>query len=552
MPTRLNTNFPPLTDSNEFESLIRDICAKEWGDPNTKRFGRSGQEQFGVDIYGQPVDLEGKYRAAQCKLRTKRSQLTRKEIETEVRSAEKFPHQLDMLIIVTDAPRDTKTQVLIDNIRESQVDGGKHRVEIWFWDDVKERLALHRDLIIKFYPDYYSSLSVLPDVERLVDIPVQVAFFSNSHTGQSLSLEEALKFRGIRTISDSEANLNNSIAIDGVVFYFNSDDLEKSMTYDSMLRLVSKTISTMEKVRTKLPFFLVLPPDIIGEYHKAAEVLSGNIQDITIMTFDMPSSLLVDQIFKTVYEHGYMKRGGIPVVDIIIRTREGKPKNVVLDVNWSEKLSITRFPTEGEWEQDFLPALRAIRCNVLDQSDTVRLHFDCQLPLPAAFAVGFYFNVRVADIGVWARKMGVSVFKQQFWLSGGTASNVVFKPNWIKLPSIGGKTAIVELTTYVSIHNSVQHFSEAKNINADAWVQFPLIVNGEFLENIDEANAVAYASQVGQLIRSLNARGITDIHLFARIPSSLAIIIGQRLLACGRIHLYWFKNPNYEFGFTLQ
>jgi hypothetical protein len=59
MPTRLNTNFPPLTDSNEFESLIRDICAKEWGDPNTKRFGRSGQEQFGVDIYGQPVDLEG-------------------------------------------------------------------------------------------------------------------------------------------------------------------------------------------------------------------------------------------------------------------------------------------------------------------------------------------------------------------------------------------------------------------------------------------------------------------------------------------------------------
>jgi len=76
MPTRLDTNFAPLTDSDEFESMICDLCAFEWGDLNTQKFGRKGQKQYGVDVYGQPVDLNGRYCAAQCKLRTKREALT--------------------------------------------------------------------------------------------------------------------------------------------------------------------------------------------------------------------------------------------------------------------------------------------------------------------------------------------------------------------------------------------------------------------------------------------------------------------------------------------
>ena len=116
MPTRLDTNYPAPTNSDEFELLIRDICALEWNDPHTEKFGRKGQKQFGVDIYGQPVDLNGQYRAAQCKLRTKRDQLTEQEIEAEVSDARNFPHELDTLIIATDAPRDTNTQTLVDQL----------------------------------------------------------------------------------------------------------------------------------------------------------------------------------------------------------------------------------------------------------------------------------------------------------------------------------------------------------------------------------------------------------------------------------------------------
>ncbi|MEM7349019.1 MAG: SAVED domain-containing protein, partial [Chloroflexota bacterium] len=76
--------------------------------------------------------------------------------------------------------------------------------------------------------------------------------------------------------------------------------------------------------------------------------------------------------------------------------------------------------------------------------------------------------------------------------------------------------------------------------------------DGEPIPNIDEGFAVAYANQVGQIIRTLNAQGFVDVHIFARIPASLAILIGQRLVACGRIHLYWFENPRYRFAFTLS
>ena len=117
MPTRLDTNFARLTDPDEFESMVRDICAREWGDPNTAKYGRSGQKQTGVDVYGQPEGLDGVYRGAQCKLRTTNAPLTEVQIEKEVTEARHFPHKLDTLILVTDAPRDKDTQILVDTMR---------------------------------------------------------------------------------------------------------------------------------------------------------------------------------------------------------------------------------------------------------------------------------------------------------------------------------------------------------------------------------------------------------------------------------------------------
>jgi hypothetical protein len=58
---------------------------------------------------------------------------------------------------------------------------------------------------------------------------------------------------------------------------------------------------------------------------------------------------------------------------------------------------------------------------------------------------------------------------------------------------------------------------------ADAWLQVPLNNEGKPFTNIDESHAVTYAMRVGRIIRHLNAKGITDVHLFARLPLALAV-----------------------------
>ena len=70
---------------------------------------------------------------------------------------------------------------------------------------------------------------------------------------------------------------------------------------------------------------------------------------------------------------------------------------------------------------------------------------------------------------------------------------------------------------------------------------------------IDEGIAVAYADHVGQLIRRIRSEyGISDFHIFTMLPSSLGILVGRNLQACGRLHFYWYDNPTYKFAFTLK
>ena len=133
---------------------------------------------------------------------------------------------------------------------------------------------------------------------------------------------------------------------------------------------------------------------------------------------------------------------------------------------WQSRLSTTRFPSQVEWQEIFVPALEAVRSQVLSQSDRARIQFNCQLHLPAAFALGFNFNIRVAGIGVWARRTGVSDFKQQFWLSDAQYAEIDFPVKWFERPRDGDKqSAIVELTSYDSIHASVGRFANQSGIN---------------------------------------------------------------------------------------
>jgi hypothetical protein len=65
MPPRA-IQLPAPAHWQDFESICRDLFAAEWGDTDTKRHGRAGQKQDGVDVFGL---RDGKWCGVQCKLR---------------------------------------------------------------------------------------------------------------------------------------------------------------------------------------------------------------------------------------------------------------------------------------------------------------------------------------------------------------------------------------------------------------------------------------------------------------------------------------------------
>lgn len=554
MPTRLDTNFARPTDPDEFESMVRDVCAFDWGDPGTQKFGRKGQKQYGVDVYGQPIDLNGKYRAAQCKLRTKDA-LTEEEIEAEVKEARSFPHVLDTLIIATDAPRDTHTQIAVDKICKREADIGSFKVAIWFWDDITERLATYPKLIVKYYRDYYANLTTLPIVERLIDKPLQLL---SVKLGPSIatSLEDRLRFRGVRVAeSDSAATaprtaLSDEILPDGLVCQYN---VPLTGADNSSLQKFASTVRIYEQqVESNCPVFVLLPSKLAGQFSDDLGLLGGDIRRIQVLTNGLPVDEIADCIFQSTFNYGHARRGGIATIEIAARASPNEPSFALLDLDWHTQLSTGHFPTPAEWEALFVPALGIVTKQIVGLGDRIRVHINSQLPLPAAFALGFFFNLRVARVGVWARKTGSSDFKRQFWLSDNDAADISYTPGWIRPLTGNCRSAVIELTTQVSIHKTVDPFVKKSGLTAEAWVELSLDEGRRTIVTIDESYAVAYASQVGMLVRRLNEQGVTDTHLFARVPSALAVLIGQRLQACGRIHLYWFDNPTYQFAFTLR
>ena len=468
----------------------------------------------------------------------------RQEIEHEVHEARAFPHRLDTLYIVTDAPRDSHTQIAVDTISNHERKGGSFRIVLWFWDTVCERLAAHPKLLIYYYPDHFRLLTTSVATERLLDTPIQIVLLNPNQSPVGEALANDLRMRGIR-VYDAKPPMFDEVALDGLAFYFDHED--------SREQLRSQIVSVMQLLLSEnstIPYFIISPQHL---QHLFAETIDQfKIEQERLCFYSPTTAMLADRLFETIFAFGYQRRGQLPTVNVATRTRNSRPRNVLLDMDWRSHLGIDHFPTLEQWEQRFALVLKTVRRALLEQADNLRIQFDCHLPLPAAFTLGYYFNVREANVGVWARQGDVSGLKRQLWFSKNRAINFLFEPEWVIRPKNDATVAVIELTTYASIATSVQLYLDQRGIRPNAHVRLPLQHNGESIQHIDEALALGYASQVGQLVRQLTAQGITDTYLFARIPSALAVLIGQRLLACNRIHLHWYQNPSYQYAFPLQ
>jgi hypothetical protein len=189
MPILATSHLPQPTDWNEFEDMCADLFSREWGDANAFRYGRQGQRQNGVDIYGAV-----KTAAVQCKGRRHwpLRELKTSDIDAAVTEAKAFQHPISEFTIATTAPVGTEQQDHALAITRDHRAKGLFIVNLVGWDDFIRRFTQHGNLVEKYYSSFVSFPtiqagidSVREAVEKVPDLIIQRAALTATQSAAS-------------------------------------------------------------------------------------------------------------------------------------------------------------------------------------------------------------------------------------------------------------------------------------------------------------------------------------------------------------------------------
>jgi hypothetical protein len=130
----------------DFETLCKKLWGEIWGIPNQiKRNGRLGQNQAGVDVYGKPKG-ESTYWGIQCKGKDEytNAQLSKPEIDKEIKKAKLFKPVLSVYIIATTANKDASIE---EYVRLKDIENQKDSFEIilYCWEDIVDLIEENKD-----------------------------------------------------------------------------------------------------------------------------------------------------------------------------------------------------------------------------------------------------------------------------------------------------------------------------------------------------------------------------------------------------------------------
>lgn len=133
----------------DFEKLCHDLYQEVWGDPNAVRHGRTGQPQYGVDIYGH--DRNRRFTGIQCKGKDAGfgAELTERELRDEVEKAKAFRPPLDVFILATTAQPDVKIQQVARDLDQAHKTIGLFDVHVVAWDTLQLLLLKHPEVAVR-------------------------------------------------------------------------------------------------------------------------------------------------------------------------------------------------------------------------------------------------------------------------------------------------------------------------------------------------------------------------------------------------------------------
>ena len=144
---------PYSTNPPESEVVFKELCLavlkRHWNRPGLDRFGKKGEEQFGVDIFD--IWGESPMYGAQCKLKESTKSLEPAEIRKEVEKAEGFPAKLDHYAIMTTGKVSGNAQLTIQQINQEHRAAGSFIVELFTWDKITKLLRQYPEIEQQFY-----------------------------------------------------------------------------------------------------------------------------------------------------------------------------------------------------------------------------------------------------------------------------------------------------------------------------------------------------------------------------------------------------------------
>ncbi len=192
-----------------------------------------------------------------------------------------------------------------------------------------------------------------------------------------------------------------------------------------------------------------------------------------------------------------------------------------------------RLPTDEEWQEMLLPALKDVNASLSIKTSSGKVHLFIKAVLPAAFALGYMFPATSpftlffeGDHGTWSTRGAISEPSPLRCLShteNGDAS-----------------TAIVEIAIARDTEQDVTRSLPALGISFGYHIRFDLEDGPDDVDGVrDAAHALAMAHQIRKELKRLcDNQGILHLHLFAAVPAPLAVMIGHQFNALGKITLY--------------
>ena len=268
-------------------------------------------------------------------------------------------------------------------------------------------------------------------------------------------------------------------------------------------------------------------------------VIDGDISRFNGVVIEPGKTLMeISQGLRKNLLNTVLGQSGEKKVRIAVMTYSPTPVDVkpMLNLDWSDLHLPDNLFSQNSWTNHVQPALSNVKEN-LTKSSRSNLEIFSKAQPQVGIAFGYIFRKEAGFL------LNVHHF-DQIW------STSVDEPpdSCLNCKDIPGKLGNKNLAVTVSITQDVDNITgrlSGIDISFRAFLNCSPISGKPPYKIPDGIEAAVMAGEIRNAILDAKRKySVTDIHIFAAIPLALAYLIGWRLNACGRIHLYDYDRSN--------